>query len=95
MDFDWYPWRGVLYRRDTGRLTLAEHGAYRALIDAYMMDHAGPLPDNDRALAVLARCSIDEWLAVAPAVRPFFQSVNGHLTNKRCRNRTGGHPAPA
>jgi uncharacterized protein YdaU (DUF1376 family) len=84
MDFDWYPWKFKLYRRDTAHLSLAAHGAYRALIDAYMAEVCGPLPDHDRALAVLARCTHEEWLSVAAEVRPFFRPRNGRLWHKRC-----------
>lgn len=80
---DYYRFFPDLYEVDTAHLTLAEHGAYRKLIDKYMKAR-GPLPDNDRALASLIGCMLDEWLAVAPAVRPMFRIVNGKLFHKRC-----------
>ena len=83
MALDWYPFYVVAYRRDTSHLTLAEHGAYRRLIDEYMTC-GGPLPDNDRALAAIIGCTLDEWIFVAPAVRLFFEVSTKKLIHKRC-----------
>lgn len=83
MSFDWYPWHVQKYRRDTRHLSLAECGAYRRLIDEYMMT-GEELPDNDAALARILGVGKDEWLAVAPVVRAFFHPQNGKLVHKRC-----------
>ena len=80
---DWYPRNPRHYRRKTRGLTLAAHGAYCLLIDEYM-DTEEPLPDNDRALAAVCGCSVDEWLEVADEVRTFFDPKGGKLSNKRC-----------
>jgi uncharacterized protein YdaU (DUF1376 family) len=84
MSFDrWYPWYPLKFRRDTQHLGLAEDGAYRRLIDEYMTT-GEPLPDNDLALARIVGVGKDEWLTVAPAVRPFFEASNGKLVHSRC-----------
>lgn len=83
MKFDWYPFDRVAYKRKTLHLSLAEDGAYRRLIDEYMAAE-GALPDNDAALARIIGVSLDEWLAVAPKLRPFFESSNGKLVHSRC-----------
>jgi uncharacterized protein YdaU (DUF1376 family) len=84
MSFDrWYPWYPLKFRRDTQHLGLAEDGAYRRLIDEYMTT-GEPLPDNDMALARIVGVGKDEWLAVAPTVRPFFEASNGKLIHGRC-----------
>ena len=81
---DWYPWYPTHFRRKTLHLTLAEDGAYRRLIDEYMILREA-LPDDDGALARLLGVSIEGWLAVAPAVRPYFRSAaNGRLVHTRC-----------
>jgi uncharacterized protein YdaU (DUF1376 family) len=83
MNLRWYPWHIGDYAHDTPHLTLAEDGAYRRLIDAYMVQRE-PLPDNDRALARLAGVGLDEWMAVATNVRAFFRARDGILFHKRC-----------
>ncbi len=79
----WFPWYPIHYGRDTEALTLAEDGAYRRLIDQYML-RGMPLPCEDRALARLAGCSIEEWREVKSAVLKFFQEENGVLRQKKC-----------
>jgi uncharacterized protein YdaU (DUF1376 family) len=83
MSFDWFPWFPIKFRRKTRHLGLAEDGAYRRLIDEYMTT-GEPLPDNDVALARIIGVSLDEWMAVASTLRPFFEASNGRLINKTC-----------
>lgn len=80
---EWYAKNPADYDRDTLGLTLAEHGAYNRLIDYYMLTEQ-PLPSSDRELAAICRCSVDEWLAVAPMVLRYFHKLEGKLHNKRC-----------
>jgi uncharacterized protein YdaU (DUF1376 family) len=80
---DWYPWYPTDFRRDTYSLSLAEDGAYRRLIDEYMLNR-GDLPDDNQALARIIGVGLDEWLAVAPRVRTFFRFKEGRLIHKRC-----------
>lgn len=83
MSFDWYPLNPIDWKRDTLHLSLAEEGAYRRLTDEYMIN-GGPLPDNDAAISRLIGVSLEDWLAVAPIVRKFYEASNGKLVHKRC-----------
>lgn len=68
----WYPHHIEKYRRKTGHLTLAEHGAYRLLMDAYW-DRRGPLPADETRLRKLIGADADEWAGVRVAVLAFFE----------------------
>jgi len=83
MALDWYPWYVLDFRRDTLRLSLAQEGAYRRLIDEYMLTR-GPLPDDDVSLARILGTGLPDWLNVAQAVRPYFKSKGGQLFHSRC-----------
>lgn len=80
---DWYPKDVTAYRLDTRHLTTLEDGAYNNLIDEYMITRQ-PLPDDDRALARIAKMQHAEWLAIAPTIRAFFRPRGGVLTLKKC-----------
>lgn len=80
---DIYKFHIDLYRRDTRHLSAFEDGVYRRLIDEYMADEC-PLPDNDKALANVARITLEEWQPIAPTMRAFFTLKNGRLIHKRC-----------
>jgi uncharacterized protein YdaU (DUF1376 family) len=84
MNFDWYPLEPRAFKKKTAHLNYAEVGAYQRLINEYMMTFEGPLPDNDAALARISGGTLDEWLAVAPVVRAFFETSNGKLIHSRC-----------
>ena len=64
-------------------LTLSEDGAYRRLIDEYMVTRS-PLPDNDAALARIIGISINEFQAIAEQMRGFFKAKGGRLHHRRC-----------
>ncbi len=80
---EWYERRPTDYKEDTWHLTLAEHGAYNLLLDHYYSNES-PLPDQDRALASICNCSIEEWLEVKSAIMKFFIAKNGKLRNNKC-----------
>lgn len=80
---DWYPWFPSAFRRKTFTLSLAEDGAYRRLIDEYMIERT-PLWDDDRALARILGVGLDEWLILAPKVRKYFTVKAGKLHNQKC-----------
>jgi len=77
----WMPIYIGDYLADTMHLTGAEHGAYFLLILHYW--RSGPLPDDDRALAAIARFERQEWETIGPVVRRFFKASDGLLHHKR------------
>lgn len=59
------------YKRDTGHLYAAEHGAYLLLLFHHWS--TGALPTDDRQLAAIACMSPSEWKRTKPVLAPFFQ----------------------
>lgn len=59
------------YKRDTGHLRAAEHGAYLMLLFHYWS--TGALPDDDRQLASIACMTRGEWHKARPIIQPLFQ----------------------
>jgi uncharacterized protein YdaU (DUF1376 family) len=80
---DWYPFFVVAYRRDTYDLSLEEDGAYRRLIDEYMVTRQ-PLPNDDAVLARIVGIPKTEWTRLAVKVRRYFKPKNDKLWHKRC-----------
>ena len=80
---DWYPFFVVAYRRDTYDLSLEEDGAYRRLIDEYMMTR-NALPNDDAVLSRIVGIPKAEWTRLAPKVRRYFKTKNDKLWHKRC-----------
>lgn len=58
------------YKRDTGHLRAAEHGAYLLLLFHHWS--TGALPTDDRQLASIACMSPAEWKRAKPILVPFF-----------------------
>ena len=77
----WMPFYVCDYLADTGHLTGAEHGAYVLLLMHSW--RTGPLPDDDRTLATIARTDWSAWRRMAPTIRAFFTSVDGRLVQAR------------
>ena len=78
----WMPLYVGDYLADTGHLRTIEHGAYLLLIMHYW--RTGPLPDDDLALASIARLSAREWKGrVASTLRAFFTAEAARLIHKR------------
>jgi uncharacterized protein YdaU (DUF1376 family) len=69
------------YLADTGHLRTIEHGAYLLLIMHYW--RTGPLPDDARKLASVARMSPREWAMHGAAVCAMFTATDGVLRHKR------------
>jgi uncharacterized protein YdaU (DUF1376 family) len=77
----WMPLYVGDYLADTMHLTNGEHGAYLLLIMHYWRH--GPLPDDDRALAAIARADAREWARIKASIRGFFLPQDGTLRHKR------------
>lgn len=59
----WYKRYPQDYKRGTRKLSLAARGAYSDILDMIYMD-AGPIPDDDFAIACELRVKMRQWLAV-------------------------------
>lgn len=72
------------YRRDTGHLTMLEHGAYRQLLDSYYLSEK-PLTLNhaDLMRTHCARTS-DEVRAIENVLKDFFVATADGYIHKRC-----------
>lgn len=78
----WMPLYIGDYLADTMHLEAREHGAYLLLIMHYWRN--GPLPDDDRALAGIARVDRKVWTTdTAAIVKGFFTVQDGRLHHKR------------
>lgn len=60
------------YLAETAHLSLAEHGAYLHLTLNYWQ-RRGPLPDDDRKLAGIARMTAAEWAQSRDVLRDLFE----------------------
>lgn len=59
------------YLKDTGHLTVAEHGAYLLLIMHYWIN--GGLPADERMIARIARMSPDQWAESRDVIAAMFR----------------------
>lgn len=64
------------YKRDTGHLRAAGHGAYFLLTMHYWS--TGGLPDDDKQLANIACMTDREWKQIRPVIRSFFRESWRH-----------------
>lgn len=78
----WYPHYVRDFKAKTGHLTLAERGAYRALMDEYW-ERQGPLPADERILCRMIGAFPDEWAEVRESVLAFFQREGNQLRHPR------------
>lgn len=77
----WMPLYIGDYLADTMHLNGAEHGAYLLLIMHYWRN--GPLPDDNKALAAIARTDRREWAQMEATIRSFFRVEDSRLYHKR------------
>jgi uncharacterized protein YdaU (DUF1376 family) len=79
----WMPLHIGDYLADTPHLSTTEHGAYCLLLMAHW--RLGHLPDDDAALARIAKLRIDHWRRIAGVIRNFFGpgAQAGTLVQKR------------
>jgi uncharacterized protein YdaU (DUF1376 family) len=81
-DTQWMPLYIGDYHRDTGHLTVLEHGAYLLLL-MQAWTRKGVLPHDEKRLAALARCSPRQWAECREAVLAFFEKDDEGYRNKR------------
>jgi uncharacterized protein YdaU (DUF1376 family) len=80
---NFYPHHLGDYAKDTGHLSVTEHGAYRLLMDHYYSTEK-PLPEDFPALFRVCRATTHiEKVAVKSVVAKFFPLENGVRTHKR------------
>lgn len=79
---EWMPLHVRKYLGDTMHLSRDQHGAYLLLLMAYWM-RGGPLPGNDSELATIVRASTSEWRRLKVVLAPYFNTENGHWSQKR------------
>ena len=77
----WMPLYIGAYLRKTARLTTEQHGAYLLLIMDYWVN--GPLPDDEAALAQVAKLDPRKWKAMSATIRAFFVEQDGKLVHDR------------
>lgn len=70
------------YLRDTTHLTTEQHGAYLLLIFHYWTSR-GPLVDDDRQLATIAKLSRRVWANHRPILAGLFRVAEGLWRHKR------------
>lgn len=75
------PWFPKDFATATAAWTFAEASLYRCLIDAQWL--TGPLPNDPRRLARIAKCDQATFDDAWPTVRTKFDIVDGCLINKR------------
>lgn len=78
----WMPLYIGDYLKDTQHLVAETHGAYLLLVMHYWTKR-GPLPDDDRYLANVARLSESQWQTHRQTLCEFFAIANGKWTHAR------------
>ena len=70
------------YLADTLYLDVIESGAYLHLLMNYWQT-GKPLPDDDKKLARIAKCTEEQWLNVRSTIVPYFVQRDGVLSHSR------------
>ena len=85
---EWMPLYIGRYLGDTMHLTYDQHGAYLLLLMHYW--RKGPLPDDDRQLAAIAKVPTKLWRGMAGIIRAFFtREDDGNLHQKKADEERG------
>lgn len=71
------------YLGDTTHLTTIEHGAYLLLLMAMWRTSECALPNDDKLLARIARCSPAQWARIKPILTGFFKLDGDRITQSR------------
>lgn len=71
------------YMRDTGHLTLAEHGAYALMLDIAYSNDSAPLPEGKSLYRLLRADTAQEKKAVNSVVNQFWIKTPDGLINDR------------
>ena len=70
------------YLRDTGHLSVTEHGAYLLLL-MHAWTHDGVLKNDEVRLRIVAKMSIKEWKRSSHTLRAFFFPDGDYLRHRR------------
>lgn len=71
------------YIGDTTHLTTIEHGAYLLLLISMWRTAGCNLPNDDRLLAKIVRCTPAQWRRLKPSLMPFFKVIDDHIEQGR------------
>ncbi|WP_320533643.1 YdaU family protein [Robbsia andropogonis] len=72
------------YRKDTGHLTLLEHGIYRSLLDTYYLDERPLALDHAKLMRSHSVRTADEVQSFENVLQDFFERTEDGYVHKRC-----------
>lgn len=72
------------YRRDTGHLTMLEHGAYRQLLDTYYLNERPLSADDATLMRTHSARNADEVQAIKNVLKDFFVLTDDGWVHKYC-----------
>lgn len=82
-DYPFLPMTVPAFLADTQHLDARETGAYVSLIFFAWLSRECGLPDDDKKLARMARCSLREWLQIKTTVMAFWQLMDDGLWHQK------------
>lgn len=77
------------YRKDTGHLTLLEHGIYRNLLDSYYLNEGGLCADDAKLMRTHSIRNADEQEAYKSVIADFFNEQDGYYIHDKCEDVMG------
>lgn len=84
LDVHHYPFHIGDYRKDTGSLTLLEHGVYRSLMDCYYLKETPLTSDKDKLCRSIGARSAEEKQAVSDILSDFFVLYDDGYRHNGC-----------